>query len=565
MGCSVSSSRRVLPTLSEDAADGPLTTKEIAQRIVASRRTQVLRVRGDGCTYTAKYACVSQRGYYPHDLDKANQDASFCHARYLGDENVQFFGVFDGHGPAGDDCAKHVRRHLAGSVGKELKATKGTAPSLSDKTVDRCLRSAFANTNASLRNSTIDDKLSGTTAVTALLRGSKLTVCNVGDSRAIIGTEDVATGTVRAAPLSIDQTPFRADERERVKACGARIMTMEQIEGNEPIHENWGLQLGAEVDESGDPPRVWNRELERPGCAFTRSLGDAIAKGLGVTAEPEITARTLTDLDRYIVLASDGVFEFMTSQAVMDVVAEAKDPLEACRAVVAEAYRLWLQWEVRTDDITVICIALHDMAFDEEGLREELRTRRDCAAQDDAGAPSVCQRPVRRTFSAGPRGAAEESKEPATAAGAINYDAATHRVRKTDEEKARIRHMVASNFLFHHLSGAEWDDVLSAFDRVHVAEGQDVITQGDEGDRFYVVDSGRYLVSVQTPAARQRGDTPVVVMEYSRPGDAFGELSLMNDKPRAATVTVAEGGMLWALDRDAFRALLLRRAPQPGC
>lgn len=90
-------------------------------------------------------------------------------------------------------------------------------------------------------------------------------------------------------PLSSDQTPYRKDERERVKKCGARVMSMDQIEGVEPYHENWGdLVLGENIDEGGDPPRVWSPNGDYPGTAFTRSLGDQVAEALGVYAEPEI-------------------------------------------------------------------------------------------------------------------------------------------------------------------------------------------------------------------------------------------------------------------------------------
>ena len=48
-----------------------------------------------------------------------------------------------------------------------------------------------------------------------------------------------------AKPLSNDQTPYRKDERERIKKTGARVLSMDQIEGIEPVHENWGdLNLG---------------------------------------------------------------------------------------------------------------------------------------------------------------------------------------------------------------------------------------------------------------------------------------------------------------------------------
>jgi hypothetical protein len=101
--------------------------------------------------------------------------------------------------------------------------------------------------------------------------------------------------------------------------------------------------------------------LEKPGCAFTRSIGDAVAKTCGVSAVPEILEWKITPQDRFIVIASDGVFEFITSQNVVDMVAKYKNPIEAAKNVVAEAYRLWLTYDERTDDITIIIIYLDDI------------------------------------------------------------------------------------------------------------------------------------------------------------------------------------------------------------
>ncbi len=101
--------------------------------------------------------------------------------------------------------------------------------------------------------------------------------------------------------------------------------------------------------------------MERPGCAFTRSLGDQVAKSCGVCAEPEILVWDVTPNDRFAIVASDGVFEFITSQAVVDMIAKVKDPIEACKNVVAEAYRLWLTYDDRTDDISIIAIFFEDV------------------------------------------------------------------------------------------------------------------------------------------------------------------------------------------------------------
>ena len=118
-----------------------------------------------------------------------------------------------------------------------------------------------------------------------------------------------------------------------------------------------------------DPPRIWSPHGEYPGTAFTRSLGDSYAEELGVFAEPEMITRTVRSNDKIIVVASDGVFEFLTNQSVVDMCAKFDDPLEACRAVVAEAYELWLQYELRTDDITMICIFVDEGGDDADAAR----------------------------------------------------------------------------------------------------------------------------------------------------------------------------------------------------
>jgi serine/threonine protein phosphatase PrpC len=75
---------------------------------------------------------------------------------------------------------------------------------------------AFVKANKAMHKESFDDSLSGTTAITVFVQGDTLYVANVGDSRAIIARVDEA-GKHRYAALSVDQTPFRKDERERLK------------------------------------------------------------------------------------------------------------------------------------------------------------------------------------------------------------------------------------------------------------------------------------------------------------------------------------------------------------
>ena len=101
--------------------------------------------------------------------------------------------------------------------------------------------------------------------------------------------------------------------------------------------------------------------MEKPGCAFTRSIGDHVAKSCGVCADPEMLEWKISPQDKFAVVASDGVFEFITSQNVIEMISKYQNPIEAARHVVAEAYRLWLTFDERTDDITIIIVYFSDI------------------------------------------------------------------------------------------------------------------------------------------------------------------------------------------------------------
>jgi hypothetical protein len=81
--------------------------------------------------------------------------------------------------------------------------------------------------------------------------------------------------------------------------------------GSDPEAEGW-------APDEGDPPCFWARDGLYPDIAFIRSLGDLTAEAIGVFAESEVKSVEITPSHLFFVVASDGVFEFLSSQEVVD-------------------------------------------------------------------------------------------------------------------------------------------------------------------------------------------------------------------------------------------------------
>ncbi|XP_039017712.1 protein phosphatase 2C and cyclic nucleotide-binding/kinase domain-containing protein-like isoform X2 [Hibiscus syriacus] len=496
--------------------------------------------------FELKYSYLSQRGYYPDALDKANQDSFCIHTPFGTNPDDNFFGVFDGHGEFGAQCSQFVKRKLCENL---LRNSKFRVDA-----IEAC-HAAYLATNMQLHADSLDDSMSGTTAITVLVRGRTIYVANSGDSRAVIAEK--RGKEIAAVDLSIDQTPFRVDELERVKLCGARVLTLDQIEGlKNPDVQCWGTEEG----DDGDPPRLWVPNGMYPGTAFTRSIGDSIAETIGVVANPEIVVLELTEDHPFFVLASDGVFEFLSSQTVIDMVTKYKDPRDACAAIVAESYRLWLQYETRTDDITVIVVHINGLA----------------GANGEAAKPATILRPpVPQVLEA------TGSESPSTFSWSSSNHRARHDIsrarlraiesslengqvwvppppahRKTWEEEAHIEQALHDHFLFRKLNDSQCHVLLDCMQRVEVQPGDIVVQQGGEGDCFYVVGSGEF--EVLATQEDKNGDVPRVLQKYTAEKlSSFGELALMYNKPLQASVRAVTSGTLWALKREDFRGILM--------
>ncbi|KAK1715810.1 camp-dependent protein kinase regulatory subunit [Colletotrichum lupini] len=131
---------------------------------------------------------------------------------------------------------------------------------------------------------------------------------------------------------------------------------------------------------------------------------------------------------------------------------------------------------------------------------------------------------------------------------------------KTKEQLGRLQTAIEGNFLFSHLDEEQSGQILGALNEKPIpAKDIKVISQGDAGDFFYVVEKGSFDVYVNSSGTLQPGPEGMgQKVGTIQAGGSFGELALMYNAPRAATVISAESGCtLWALDRLTFRRILM--------
>ena len=115
---------------------------------------------------------------------------------------------------------------------------------------------------------------------------------------------------------------------------------------------------------------------------------------------------------------------------------------------------------------------------------------------------------------------------------------------------AEVTHLLSRMPLFAEFEPAHMRAVMEAFNSRNVAAEEEIITQGDAGDHFYVIIEGAFDVLIDTNAGE-----PTKVARLRR-GEYFGEIALLEDVPRTATVRAATDGVLLVLSRNDFEELL---------
>ena len=221
---------------------------------------------------------------------------------------MHMFGVCDGHGSSGRDVSNFVKYALHMQIQQRFpKEGQETF-----ETIRKGLIDAFYATQSSLITQIQSTQYSGTTACILIIHGHKLITANAGNSRVISVTKHRNVRT-----LTQEHIPSRRSEKLRIEGSGGRI---------------------------SDAGRVLASDRDMVGLPLTRSLGDTVAHQVGVASEPEIKHFVLEEDEEILILASDGIWQYMTAQNVAQIAQahyESGQAEAAANAIIRRATQLW--------------------------------------------------------------------------------------------------------------------------------------------------------------------------------------------------------------------------------
>ncbi|CAI9094297.1 OLC1v1030012C1 [Oldenlandia corymbosa var. corymbosa] len=266
----------------------------------------------------------------------------------------EFFAVYDGHGGAmvAHSCRDRLHHLLEEELMEAEEPTTSTSadaaagiPSGSGETESKMNRIQYWTSIMEATFSKMDEEVQvqanevgkvgerevGSTAVVAVVGTEELVVANCGDSRAVLSRGGVAL------PLSNDHKPDRPDEKDRVEAAGGKIID-------------------------------WDGCRVQGVLATSRSIGDHYLKPY-VISKPEVTVNKRTEVDEFLIVATDGLWDVLSNDTACEVVRrcfngqkyrnfirESDIPAEAAAVILAELAMA----KGSRDNISVIVVDLKE-------------------------------------------------------------------------------------------------------------------------------------------------------------------------------------------------------------
>ncbi|KAF4591435.1 protein phosphatase 2C [Ophiocordyceps camponoti-floridani] len=287
-----------------------------------------------------------------------------------------YFAIFDGHAGtfAADWCGKKLHIILEDIIRKN---PNDAIPELLDRT--------FTSVDAHLEKLPL--KNSGCTAAIAVLRWEDRVPCDRS-----------ATGSMPAAKTAVTnkssdkeaEAPVSTDAKLKTSATRQRVLYTANVGDARIILCRSGKALRLSYDHKGSDENEGKRISNAGGLilnnrvngvlAVTRALGDAYLKSL-VTGHPYTTETVIqTDLDEFIIIACDGLWDVCSDQEAVDLIRNVQDPTAASKLLVDHALSRF-----STDNLSCMIVR-----FDKDAASQRLDTKK-CSAETDGSTARVSE------------------------------------------------------------------------------------------------------------------------------------------------------------------------------
>ena len=278
---------------------------------------------------------------------KINQDLYLVQINFMDVEGFNLFGVLDGHGENGHKVAAFARDYIISQLASFFKSQNSinltSIYSLLKKKNFSLIKDIYQQADKELEKQKFNSNFSGTTCVIVFQIAEKLICANVGDSRAILVTTEKSNSEIyKVIELSHDQKPDLPEEKKRIYKMGGIVDQMLDSKGKR-----------------NGPFRVWAGKENYPGLSMSRCIGDLKGKKCGLISEPQIIEYEIDEKSKYMVICSDGVWEFSNNEDVMRMGTEfyKEDNIDEFMDKIIKVSQFWREKEdIMRDGITAVIV-----------------------------------------------------------------------------------------------------------------------------------------------------------------------------------------------------------------
>ena len=282
------------------------------------------------------------------DIEKTNQD-SYLIKENIFAENFNIYGIFDGHGEDGHLISSYISNYISDFYTNESNFIENNSSLNKSKIFlersQQIIRQSIKELDTNLTTTKINFDImhSGSTSTLLFLINETLICSNIGDSQCYLfncSNEDLWT----FESLAKIHKPSDEEEKKRIIESGGEV---------HPYYDEYGIYEG--------PDRVYIKNKTYPGLSLSRSIGDLVAKDIGIISDPDIIVKKIDENSKFIVLGSDGLWDVIKPYDVSRIVRiyfKKGDIDGACKILLNKAVQKWKKNNEERDDITIIVIFL---------------------------------------------------------------------------------------------------------------------------------------------------------------------------------------------------------------